>query len=213
MENFRYNIVKDYKLYNIFTPLVILINNLCYKTAYFGMENIPAEGGYILAVNHRHSLDPFLAAVGMRPRGVHFMSKKENFPNSLATWFFTNMNSFPIERGKADIKAIKYSIKLLENNLILGIFPEGTRSLTGEFGEPKNGTVYLALKTKSDILPTSLYYDESGKGKAKVTVRYDKIIKFEDLNLPEKPSKEQMANASKYVMSKIKELYDLGHEN
>lgn len=213
MKEFRYDIIKDYKLYDILTPPVILINKLFYKTTYIGMENIPAEGGYILAVNHRHSLDPFLAAVGVRPRGVHFMSKKENFPNSLAMWFFTHMNSYPIERGKADMKAIRYSIKLLENNLILGIFPEGTRSKTGEFGEPKNGAVYLALKTKCDILPTSLYYDNSTKRPIRTTVRYGKPIKFEDLNLPEKPTHEQMANASKYVMGKIKELYDSGHEN
>lgn len=212
MEKFRYDVIKDYKLYDVFSPVIKKVNNLFYATTYVGKENIPAEGRYILACNHRHALDPFIAAVGVQPRAVHFMSKTENFPNGAARWFMTHMNAYPVERGKADRKAIEYSIKLLEKGLILGIFPEGTRSSTGEFGEPKNGAVYLALKTKSDIVPTALIYKEGKRKDAKATIRYGKVIKFEELNLPEKPTKAQMKAASEFVMSKIKELYDLGLE-
>lgn len=211
MKEFRYEIIKDYKMYDVFSPMVKKVNGLKYNTTYTGKENIPTEGRFILACNHHHTLDPFVAAVGVQPRAVHFMSKKENFPNGAAQFVMTRMNAFPIERGKADYKAMKHAIKLLEAGLILGIFPEGTRSETGEFGEPKNGAVYLALKTKSDILPTSLLYDDGGEKPIKTTIRYGKIIKFEDLNLPEKPTKAQMKAASEFVMSKIKELYDLGH--
>ncbi len=211
MEKFRYDVIKDYKLYDVFSPLVKKVNDLNYTTTYVGKENIP-DGRFILACNHRHALDPFIAAVGVQPRAVHFMSKTENFPNGVARWFMTHMNAFPVERGKADRKAIDYSIELLEKGLILGIFPEGTRSATGEFGEPKNGAVYLALKTKSDIVPTALIYEEGQKKHPKATIRYGKVIKFEELNLPEKPTKAQMKAASEFVMSKIKELYDLGLE-
>lgn len=211
MKEFDYSTVKDHLLYSAGRPLEMIIRDVNYKVKYVGKENIPATGPFILAANHFQFFDPLLVGLGIKGRQVHFMAKKELFENPVAAYFCTRLNAFPIQRGVADMKAMRYACKVLESGRILGIFPEGTRSETGEIGDVKRGIITIAVKTKSDILPAALYNEDGLKKHSKTTVRFGKVIHYEDLGLPERPTKNQLAAAADYVMDTIAALQAMGH--
>lgn len=211
VKEYDYSTVKDHLMYSLGRPVEIIIRDLSYKVKYVGKENIPQSGPYIIAANHFQFFDPLMVGLGIKHRQIHFMAKKEIFEKPFSAWCYTHLNAFPINRGAADVKALKYSCKVLEEGKILGIFPEGTRSLTGEIGDVKRGIITIAFKTKSDILPAALYNEDGLKKHSKTTVRYGKVIHFEDLGLPEKPTKEQLMAAADFVMDTIAELQAMGH--
>lgn len=211
MKEFEYGKIKDHALYDLGRPLEILIRDINFKVKYTGTENIPQSGPFILAANHFQFYDPLLVGLGIKGRQIHFMTKKEMFENPVSAFLMKNLNAFPVDRGAPDIKSIRHAIKVLESGRILGIFPEGTRSKTGEIGEGKRGIITIAAKTKSDILPAALYNEDNLKKGSKTTVRFGKLIKYEELGLPERPAKDQIIAAADYVMNIIADLQAMGH--
>lgn len=212
MSDFDFSKIIDHKFYDLTKPIQRLVCRLNFKTQYRGTENIPAEGPFIIACNHFNYYDPLMVALGIKDRQIHFMAKTEIFENPLAAKIFENLNAFPVNRGKADIKAIKYSCEILKSGRILGIFPEGTRSKTGDIGEAKKGVINIAAKTKCNILPVSLYNEDKLKRGSLVTVRFGEIIRYESLNLPSRPSKEDVDNAADMLMDIITNLQAQGHK-
>ncbi len=211
MKEFEYGKIKDHALYKYGRPIEIIIRNSQFKVKYTGTENIPESGAYILAANHFQYFDPLLVGLGIKGRQIHFMTKKEMFEKPLMAWFLTNLNAFPVDREAMDLKSLRHAMKVLESGKILGIFPEGTRSKTGEIGDAKRGIITIAIKTKSDILPAALYNEDNFKKGSKTTVRYGKLIKYEDLGLPERPNKNQVLAAADFVMNTIADLQAMGH--
>lgn len=121
----------------------------------FGRENIPLKGRFIFAPNHVSHLDPPLVS-SCSPRRPHVMAKKELFKKAFLAKYFQGLGAFPVDRGKADRKAIRHAIKMLESEAPLLIFPEGTRSKDGELGEAEIGLGMIAHATKAPIIPVYL---------------------------------------------------------
>lgn len=211
MKEFDFSEVNEGKIYDFLKPLEYTIRGIVCKVKYIGQENIPKTGGFILAGNHVNTYDPLVVGLGIKKRQVHFMSKKETFSYPVLGWLITKVNAFPVDRGTADIKSLKYACKIVEKGYILGIFPEGTRSKTGEQGEAKRGVSTIIARTKCDVLPVSVYNEDNFKKRSKTTVRYGELIKYSDFNFSSKPTKEELANAADYIMAKIQELNDMGH--
>jgi len=122
------------------------------KTRVFGLENFPKTGRVILAPNHVSHLDPPILSI-YSPRRPHVIAKSELFSNPLVGKWFRGLGAFPIIRGKADRKAIRHAVSLLEAEEAVLIFPEGTRSKTGVLGEAEIGLGMIAHATKSPIVP------------------------------------------------------------
>lgn len=203
--------IKFSKGYEMLRPLGVVVNKLQYKIEYVGLENVPAEGGFILAANHVNTLDPVFIAIGLKDRQIHYMGKKELFENAFTNWLFTKANAFPIARGKADSEALNYAIRDVKEGNILGIFPEGTRSRTGKMGRAKSGVAVIAKAAKADILPVAFCSTDNFKKHTKLTVRFGKMIPFEELNLGEDSGREELKAAATYVMDKIAALQEEGH--
>lgn len=121
----------------------------------FGRENVPATGGLIIAANHSSSWDPILLGCALK-REVYYMGKEELFNQPLSSWFYTNVHAFPVKRGAPDRKAIRKAIDILQQGLVLGIFPEGTRVENGQEVEPQSGVALLALKARVPVVPVGL---------------------------------------------------------
>jgi len=121
-----------------------------------GLENIPKDGPFIIAANHIHALDPVMLAIVV-PQHVSFMAKEEVMHSPILGWFVKKVGSFPVKRGKADIQAIRQALRLLARGQVLGIFPEGTRSKTGEMQAAFEGTALLAARAQVPILPVALH--------------------------------------------------------
>ncbi|MBQ7976194.1 MAG: 1-acyl-sn-glycerol-3-phosphate acyltransferase [Clostridia bacterium] len=116
-----------------------------------GLENIP-EDGAVIAPNHISNLDPPLV-IAFCPLKLRIMAKAELFSNRLFKWFFTAVGAFPVDRGNADITAIKTALRILKNKEKLLIFPHGTRIKQGADEPIKEGVILIALKAKKNIVP------------------------------------------------------------
>src|SRR5919201_557344 len=76
-----------------------------WRLSRIGREHIPAQGGFIIAANHRSFLDPFVIAV-MARRPIYFMTKKEAFINRPVAWLLSSLGAYPIDRGASDQDAM-----------------------------------------------------------------------------------------------------------
>ncbi len=119
-----------------------------------GKENFPSDGAVILAGNHVGFWDPIVVAAFVE-RQIHYMAKEELFEHILLAKLLYKLNAFPVKRGSADRKAMKTALKILEEEKVLGIFPEGTRSKTGELSKPQHGIAMLVLKGKAPVVPVA----------------------------------------------------------
>lgn len=113
-------------LYKILKPILGIIYKLWYNPKIIGAENIPDRGSILMVGNHIHLMDQCNVIISTK-RVLHFMAKKEYFESKFA-WFFKNVGCIPVDRSKKDEKATNKAIEVLNNNLALGLFPEGTRN-------------------------------------------------------------------------------------
>lgn len=118
-----------------------------------GRGNLPKKGGCIIASNHLSYLDPIVLSIAS-PRIVSFMSKQELFKNPFFAKLISALNAFPLERGSADLKSIRFAINKLKSEGTLIIFPEGSRSTSGQINEGQAGVSMLAAKAKVPVIPT-----------------------------------------------------------
>lgn len=142
-----------------------------------GQENIPNEGAFILAPNHRSNFDP-VAVGSMCHRDIRFMAKAELFKFKPFGALITKLGAFPIERGKSDIGAIKGAFEILKSGNVLLMFPQGKRYRDGSQGKPRTGVTVIAHKMQVPIIP--VYIDGDYKFRHKLTVKYGKAITFEE---------------------------------
>lgn len=118
-----------------------------------GTEYLPASGPAIVVCNHLNYLDPFIVGV-VFPRPLHFMAKSELFEKRWLAWLLRKVYAFPVRRGQSDRQAIRHALKILADGHVLALFPEGTRSRTGELQELQRGAAMLALRSRAPIIPT-----------------------------------------------------------
>ena len=99
--------------------------------------------------------DPvFIGCFTKRP--ISFMGKKELFEKPILGWFFRSIDGFPVDREKGDMGALKTAIEILNSNKVMAMFPEGTRSKTGELGEFKRGAALIASRADAPIVPVKI---------------------------------------------------------
>lgn len=146
-------------LFKTARPPVLALFRLLFGLRIEGLEQVPAEGGALVISNHLHNLDPIILEAAF-PRPVHFMAKKEIFPVPVVGWIVRQTGSFPVDRQGGGRDALRYAERLLDRGILVGVFPEGTRSTTGGLIEPFAGSALLASRSKSPIVPTAVFGTE-----------------------------------------------------
>lgn len=151
-----------------------------------GAENLPKEGPVIVAINHVSLWDPLLVGCGL-DRQVWYMAKEELFAIPVLGWVIKQWGAFPVKRGKGDTSAIRQSLAVLKDGRVLGVFPEGTRSKTGEMQKGLPGIVLLMEKTQAPIVPIKVYGTKHllTKGWGKLGMVVGKPLMPEMLKAPE----------------------------
>jgi len=151
-----------------------------------GVENMPAEGPVILAINHQSFWDPLVAASSL-PRRVSFMAKEELFSIPILGKIFSRLGAFPVKRGHGDMNAIRQSLAILKEGRVLGLFPEGTRSKTGEIQKGLPGMVLLMEKSKASVVPIKVLGTRNllTKGWGNIAVVVGKPITAQMLQAPD----------------------------
>lgn len=201
---------------NLFAKALLFIGfpilYLLHPFRFYGAENLPHNGGFIIASNHIFWLDAFYIALGSR-KSVHFMAKSELFRLSFFNWFFRSLNAFPVKRGYFDRNAIKTAVEIIAGGDVLGIFPEG--GIVTKDGRPTKarwGVAFIAEKCRCPVVPVSIY-SKNGKGIFKrITVRFGEPIEFEELDLNHKQTKAELEAAADYIMQKIITQWEKGNE-
>ncbi len=196
--------------YKFWMPLARFVISLQSRRVEFhGRENIPKEGGFIISPNHISNFDPItIGANGVRD--MHFMTKTEHFEHWYTRFIIAWFNGFPIKRGSADRSAVDYAIRIVKEGHVLCIFPEGTRLKTQERPEKgKNGVAMIARKAKSDVMPVSIKRIRMGKRGYKTVIRFGEIIKYEDFGFTEAGGSSEIRAATKKIMERIGELWDM----
>ena len=150
-----------------------------------GLENIPREGGAIIAANHLAVIDDALLPLTC-PRMIHFMGKAEYFEGKgikgkFKKWWFTSVGVFPVDRsgGSKSLGALNHAREILEDGHLFGIHIEGTRSPDGRLYKGHTGAARLAFETGCPIVPSAIIgsreLQKPGQiipGKGKTTVIY-----------------------------------------
>lgn len=154
-----------------------------------GIDNIPMEGGVIVASNHISYLDPPLLGA-IIPRKVTFMARRGLFDIKvpLLRWVIRHY-AFPVDREKTLPSTIKEALRRLKNRELLVIFPEGRRSETGGLLEGKKGIGLIVGRSRVAVVPALIQGTDralpvGGKWlrKAKISVIFDKPLYFSENN-------------------------------
>ena len=139
---------------------VVLLASLFYYLLWFpkltGRENFPS-GPYLICANHRSWFDPPLVAVLTSWRPIGFLAKSELFANPLFGWLIRSINARPIRRGVVDRSAAEQIQGLLNQNIPVLTFPEGTRSKTGRMQPPKPGIGRLVRMSGAPVVPVYIH--------------------------------------------------------
>jgi 1-acyl-sn-glycerol-3-phosphate acyltransferase len=120
-----------------------------------GLDNVPRTGPILVAGNHLHNADPVLVEIAI-PRSLHYMAKKELFGVPVISWIIRWVGCFPVDRGKADRSAIRNAEARLKQGIAVGMFPEGTRSVTRSLKTALPGVAMLAQLTGAPVLPVAI---------------------------------------------------------
>ena len=127
-----------------------------------GLEHIPSSGPAILASNHLAVADSFFLPLVVSRR-ITFLAKAEYFTGkglkgTLKRWFFTAAGQVPIDRTDSDAAqaALETAQRLLAEDKLLGMYPEGTRSPDGRLYKGKSGLARLALETGVPVIPVAM---------------------------------------------------------
>jgi 1-acyl-sn-glycerol-3-phosphate acyltransferase len=87
---------------------------------------------------------------------MHWLGKRELFAWPVVGWMAAHGGVHPVDRGTADVEAFRLATRILEAGYVLLVFPEGTRSPTGELGEAKDGLAMLAMRTGAQVVPVAI---------------------------------------------------------
>ena len=169
------------KFYDILGKFVVPFYKLFRPANVTGRENIPAEGGFVICANHMHWRDPLYLAAHVLPRRVHYLAKAELFQNKLLNRIIGDkgLGAIPINRGQADLSAIRMSLKTVADGHVLGIFPQGTRSKDNSPTPLLNGVSMIAMRAGAPIIP--VYMDGPYRLFRRMDIRIGKPVDISDL--------------------------------
>jgi 1-acyl-sn-glycerol-3-phosphate acyltransferase len=180
-----------------------------------GRENLPREGGAILACNHISYLDPPVMGAAIAPRRLYYMAKSELFRSRPLRWLITRLGVYPVRRGTADRRALKTTLELLKAGELVLVFPEGTRSEDGNLQPPELGIAFLAAHARVPVIPVALIGTNKVLPRGSfiprpvhVCVRIGEPLTFD---LDSHPDREALRQTAERIMQEIAQLLDADH--
>ena len=173
-----------------------------------GVENLPREGGYVLAANHNSNFDPWPLGIPLYPRRwLRFMAKSELY-NPVLKPFLKMGGAFPVRRGQRDVEAIETAIRLARQGEIVVMFPEGTRRKKGlrkKFeARPHSGAARIALAAGVPLVPAAIAGTDRLSRLGPLRVAYGQPIPLDDL--ADRDAREAAEVATERLMAEIGRL-------
>jgi len=196
--------VRPSPVYSAIAALSVPVLYGLYRLHARGRENLPADGGYVLACNHVSSFDPWPLGLPLWPRRqLRFMAKSELY------WFPLNLvidaaGAFPVRRGQHDVEAIETAVRLAREGEVIAMFPEGTRRTKGLVkrfeARPRSGAARIALEAGVPLVPAAVRGTDKLLRLERLRVAYGKPVEIGDLGVDDAPE------ATSRLMAAISEL-------
>ncbi|MGA8534421.1 MAG: lysophospholipid acyltransferase family protein [Candidatus Tumulicola sp.] len=171
-----------------------------FRARAYGVENIPRDGPLIVACNHRSYFDP--PALCFCPRRIRFMAKKELFEIPILGPLIRAVGAYPVDRRGSAKAAIKQSLAVLQSGGVVGIFPEGTRNLTGDV-RPQTGVALLATLSGAPVLPACVTGGHRAARLGQMKVAFGKPLV---LATGGKATRDDLAKFTEEIMNAIEAL-------
>lgn len=172
-----------------------------------GRQNVPLEGGLVLAANHIAAVD-VISIGAVCPRQLTFVAKKELFSVPVLGWLVKALGAIKVDRGAGDVGAIKAAVNAAEEGKVLSIFPQGHRypGVNPATTPTHNGVALIAYRSGCDVLPVSINVKGCKYGFLKrIEVVFGKVIKNEELGFTE-GGREEYAAATEKIFKAVCEL-------
>lgn len=158
----------------------------------------------IICSNHNSNLDPLIIGAYYK-RQINFMAKKELYKSKILGALLYKLDVFPVDREGISLTAIKKALRVLKEDKILGIFPEGTRVKDYNSENAKPGIAMIAYKSKSPVFP--VYIDANYKFRGRVNIYFGKPKDYFE-NVDEKANIQLYSKVSKEILNDIYMLKD-----
>jgi 1-acyl-sn-glycerol-3-phosphate acyltransferase len=166
----------------------------------YGRENVPREGGVVLALNHFHWLDP--AAFGAAcPRTIYYMAKIEAHRIPGLGQVIRSFGTFSVRRGESDRDAVRTMRKIVADGHALGLFVEGTRQRAGVPGPVQPGAGMVAVQENVAVVPAAIHGTETWRpgNFHPVSVAWGQPMSFEGLPRNGKGYREASADIEREI--------------
>lgn len=177
---------------------------IVYRPKIVGTENIEKGKPALICPNHVHALDSAVIIL-TNNRKINALAKESLFKNCFIKLLANIFGVYPVKQQNKSIESIKTSLKLLKNNELLMIFPEGTRNGMAKGIKPKDGSVKLAIKANVPIIPVGVQGNFEFFRKIKINI--GKPIYYSEYK-KEINNKEVLDKLTADLMNKIVELRD-----
>ena len=126
-----------------------------YGVRFYGRNNLPESGAVVVISNHQSHYDPPLIAAGLHRR-LNFLARKSLFKFKPFAWLIDMLDAIPLDKEGIGFAGIMESLKRLKNGEVILVMPEGERTWNGKIAPFLPGSLVLAQRTKSAILPTAI---------------------------------------------------------
>lgn len=195
------------KTWLFFQTITWFVYKLLFRYEAYGIHNVPATGGAILAANHESYLDPPLVGVPLK-RPVAFMAKSELFENKYFGFLIRNLHAFPIRQGKGDRAALVETVKRLQEGHLLNMYPEGSRSPDGNLAPLQMGIGLLIRKAEVPVIPVAIVgsHEAWPKGRKIFRPGHLRVIFGPPLTLHHLPAPEAIAKLERVMRAMIEDL-------
>lgn len=200
-------------VYGLFHYLSMLVGAVAFRGEVFGADHLPRHGGFLIAANHTSHLDPFLIGAHV-PQQVAFFARKTLWKPGFVAWWLDAVGTIPVDRdGGSDVTAIKRVLQALKQGRTIIMFPEGTRSPTGQLQPPKPGVGMFACRAQVPVVPARIFGSFEAFGKSgsvrpgtPVSVVFGRPLAPADYDQPG-AGKERYQLASERIMARIAALH------
>jgi 1-acyl-sn-glycerol-3-phosphate acyltransferase len=160
--------------YRIVRLFIWVVAKLYWRLSFEGLDNVPAEGPFVLAPVHRSFID-FGLVSGVTRRRMGYMGKESLWNSRLLGSFITMLGAYPVNRGAPDREALRRTLDLLERGEPLVLFPEGTRRRGPVIEHLHEGAAFVAARAGVPLVPVGIGGSERALPKGSSVPRPVKI--------------------------------------
>lgn len=180
------------------------LETIVYRPKIVGIENVPKDTAALICPNHVHALDSAIIVAKFK-RQVNVLAKEELYKNGFIRFIANVFGIYPVKPDSKSMESVKISLKILKNNGLLMIFPEGTRNGMAKGVKPKDGAIKLSIKANVPIIPVG--FQGNFKPFRKIKVNIGEPLYYTEYK-DEINNKEVMEELTDSLMKKIVKLRD-----